>query len=418
MSDSSREQDQRAGRVWIVSEIYYPETTSTGHILTGIAEGLAAKFRIRVICGQPKYAAKGVYAPKHEFRNGVEIDRCWGTVWDKDALPKRFVNMLTISCSFFLKLLFLLRRGDSVLAVTNPPSSPFVVALACRLRNAKYILMIQDKYPEAAVAAGLLRRDSPLARLLSWCVRLLYRFADRIAVVGRDIQELVQKQVGGDGDRVVFIPDWADVDAIRPRPRSENAHLRQLGLSDQFVIQCAGNMGPVHDLELLAACAESLRDRKDIHFLIFGSGAKNAWLREAVASRRLNNVTILPPFPREESEVVLNACDAAISVFVPGMLGVSVPSRAYNTFAAGKPLITVSDPESELSRVVRDENVGWISAPGNLSSLVRIVTDAAATPPPVLEAMGRRARALAEREYALSRVVDGYVKLLDEMDVK
>ena len=28
-------------RIWVVSELYYPELTSTGYFLTGIAEGLA-----------------------------------------------------------------------------------------------------------------------------------------------------------------------------------------------------------------------------------------------------------------------------------------------------------------------------------------------------------------------------------------
>ena len=33
----------RPPRVWVVSELYYPEETSTGYFLTGIAEGLAGR---------------------------------------------------------------------------------------------------------------------------------------------------------------------------------------------------------------------------------------------------------------------------------------------------------------------------------------------------------------------------------------
>ncbi len=405
----------RCPRVWIVSEIYYPETTSTGHILTGIAEGLAANRSVRVLCGQPNYSARGIRAPRRESRNGVEIERCWGTTWDKDSLWKRLVNMATISGSFLVRLPFRLRRGDVVLAPTNPPSVPFIAALACRLRGAKLVTMIQDKYPEAAFAAGLLRRDSLFAKALLACARLLYRSSDRIAVVGRDIQELVRRQVGGDAGRVVFISDWGDVDEIRPQPRSESRLLGELGLSDKFVVLCAGNMGPLHDAELLVRCALELGGRTDIHFVVAGSGKKKAWLESAVQRHGLANVSLLPPFPRSESANVQNACDAALSVFVPGMLGVSVPSRAYNTFAAGKPIIAVSDPDSELARVVRDEGVGWTSPPGDLPAFVRTVEEAASTPPDVLAEMGRRARALAERDYTLSRVVEKYARLVDEL---
>ncbi len=51
-------------RLWIVSELYYPEETSTGYYLTKIAEGLAASFDVKVLCGQPNYSKRGNIAPK------------------------------------------------------------------------------------------------------------------------------------------------------------------------------------------------------------------------------------------------------------------------------------------------------------------------------------------------------------------
>jgi len=42
------------------------------------------------------------------------------------------------------------------------------------------------------------------------------------------------------------------------------------------------------------------------------------------------------------------------------MAGVSVPSRMYNVMAAGKPIIAVTDPDSELALVVREEDIGWV----------------------------------------------------------
>ena len=37
-------------KLWVISELYYPEATSTGYILTQIAEGLATKgFGVNVL---------------------------------------------------------------------------------------------------------------------------------------------------------------------------------------------------------------------------------------------------------------------------------------------------------------------------------------------------------------------------------
>ncbi len=34
-------------RIWILTELYYPEQTSTGYFLTKIAEGLAEEYNVK-----------------------------------------------------------------------------------------------------------------------------------------------------------------------------------------------------------------------------------------------------------------------------------------------------------------------------------------------------------------------------------
>jgi hypothetical protein len=70
----SREQPHKP-RLWVITEVYYPEMISTGYYLTSIAEGLSDEFDVKVICGQPNYAARGMTAPSREVHNGVEIHR-------------------------------------------------------------------------------------------------------------------------------------------------------------------------------------------------------------------------------------------------------------------------------------------------------------------------------------------------------
>jgi len=398
-------------RVWVVSELYYPEQTSTGHILTQIAEGLTDEFRVRVLCGQPSYSARGVKAPSRETRNGVDIRRCWATTWNKDVLLKRVVNLLTISFSIFFRMLVHLRRGDRVLVVTNPPLLPFFASIACRLRRAKCLLLIHDVYPDVAVAAGMLRAEAMPTRCLNWFVRRLYRSVDRIAVLGRDMRNLVRDKLGDRQRPIDVITNWADLDMVSPQPRDENNLLQETGLTDKFVVQYAGNMGPLHNIEEVLESAVLLRDHQDVHFLVIGSGRKQAWLEGAVEENGLTNVTILPPKPRSESQDFLNACDVAVNAFVPGMLGVSVPSRTYNILAVGKPILAVMHPESELALVVEEEQAGWVIPPGRPADIADAILEAKADPDGLAE-MGRRARAAAESKYQVDRIVDAFATAL------
>ena len=56
-------------RLWAVSELYYPEETSTGYVLTGCAEGLAGSFDLNVL---QLLGARAPGAGPREARRGLQ----------------------------------------------------------------------------------------------------------------------------------------------------------------------------------------------------------------------------------------------------------------------------------------------------------------------------------------------------------
>ncbi len=406
MADAERKVSS-PGRLWLVSEVFYPQETATGFYMTGIAEGLAADFDVHALCAQPP----GEALPPSECHNGVRIERCCGTRLSKDVVALRLVNLATISAAIFFRAVRRLRRGDVALVVTNPPFLPFVVAAACRLRGARCLLRIDDVYPEVMVATGLTGPASLTTRLVAAMTRWLYRHVDHIVVLGRDMAELATKKLGAARTPVTVIPNWADVDLVSPRAKADTALARELGLTDRFVVQCAGNMGRAQGIETVFEAAEMLRGDAGIHFLFIGTGARRPWMEREVREKALANVTLLAPRPRADQPNFLNACDVAVIPLVPGMFGAGVPSRAYNVMAAGRPIIVVADPRSEVSLLVAEEGVGWAVAPGDPAALVGAILEARADPTR-LAAMGARARATAERTYTRASVVGRYRDLV------
>src|SRR5213593_1474529 len=92
----------RRKRLWVISEVFYPEMTSTGYYLTAIAEGLGADFDVKVLCGQPNYASRGTFAPRHETHNNIEIFRLASARLDKNVIVYRLMNMITLGWSALL----------------------------------------------------------------------------------------------------------------------------------------------------------------------------------------------------------------------------------------------------------------------------------------------------------------------------
>ena len=392
--------------LWVITELYWPEQTSTAHYLTGIAEGLALTTRTSVICGQPGYEDKAARAPKREKRREVSISRCGGTKLSKDRLVFRLVNAVTITLSIFLHAIRNFRRGDRVLVVTNPPFLPFAIAIAARLRGCPLILLVHDVYPELLHSAGVLSEQSIPYQILHRLSRTIYRRASRVVVLGRDMYELVAARVAKPG-KLVIIPNWSDLDEIAPLERSQTRLTRKLDLANRFVVQYSGNMGRTHGIEDLWTVTQRLGHRKELHFLLIGAGAKKKWLDEQVALTRARNVTVLGRSAREDLADALGSCDVSIVSLVPGMAGVSVPSRLYNVLASGRPIIAIAEAHSELARVVIEEEIGWVVEPGNLAQLEETILDAA-TSRDRLSAMGLRARKAAEDKYSYAAVIALY----------
>ena len=397
--------------LWILTEVYYPEEISTGFYLTSIAEGLAAGRKVKVLTGQPKHMSRGTRAPKREVRNGVEIIRVWGTTLDKNILVFRLINMLTIGLSIFLKSLTHFKKGDQVMVVTAPPSLPVTTALAALIRGASFTILVQDSYPEILIAVGATKPDSAFVKSVNFINRWVYKYASKIIVMGRDMDELFVQKTAGLDIPIVTIPNWADLESIHPTPRGNNTLLKELGLSDKFVFMYAGNIGHPTDVETIIDAAEKLLDREELHFVFIGAGAKKSWLDDNVEKRSLKNVTVLDYRPRAEQIVFLNACDIGLVALIKGMWGTAMPSRTYNIMAAGKPVLALTEAGSELAQVIDEEGIGWHIEPGDGDDLVAAILDIYERRSD-LDEMGKKARDAAIAKYSTPTAVESYRKAL------
>jgi glycosyltransferase involved in cell wall biosynthesis len=309
-----------------------------------------------------------------------------------------------------------IRKNDLVLVVTNPPTLPFVIMLACLLKGAKCIVRVDDVYPDVLHAVEVCSNETLVYRVFDRLMKWLLRKADAMVVLGRDMQALVASKTDG-GKEIRVITNWADVDQIRPDPEAGKAFLEEYGLTGKLVLQWAGNMGYPHDVETLLEAMEKLADEEAAHFLYIGAGAKRPWLEEQAAKKGLRNVTFVGLLPREQQQAFLNGCDVGLSSLVAGMTGISVPSRSYNILCAGKPILAVGEPEGEISQLLVEKNVGWVIPPGDSDKIVSAVKELLADNG-LLREMSIRAREVAEKEYSSAYIIDRYAEMVEEYITK
>ena len=404
------------GRLWIVTEPFYPEDEGVGYYMSQYAFELAHKMKVSAICVQPSYSKKGTKCPKYEQYNQVEIFRCWSTQFDRQRIVLRSINLLTMLLSMFFCVLWRVRKNDIVLVASSPPMLPFLTVIATILKRAKCVLYIYDLYPDIAIAVGILKKNSFFTKIMCNVTRFFYRRVNSIFVLGRDMRTIAEERFRRDKLLIHYVPLLVDTEDICPQNRNENEFINKLNLGDKFVVQIAGNLGFIHDVELFLEVARLLEDTPNIKFLLFCSGKKLPHLTKTIEHEKRSNIIIHPRLPREKTTDIVNACDMAISaLLIPGMFGLISPSRTYAILAAGKPQLAITEDETEVALMIEEEKTGWRVRPNDINGAVAVIREAY-TNRELMKEMQRNARHVAKTKYSKDIIIRKIWELLVSMD--
>ena len=193
-------------RVLFLNRSYWPDAEATGQLLTELCEDLAQSFQVTVIAGQPNVDQAECAFRRHgeENRNGVCIRRVRHTSFPKRSLPGRLVNYASFLWGALWAALWT-KRPDVVVVETDPPLLCLIGWCLQRLRGAKLICYLQDIHPDIGIALGKFR-DRWALRILRRLLFYVYRHADRVVVLSRDMR-----------DRIAG-PDPKGAPRPRPRP--------------------------------------------------------------------------------------------------------------------------------------------------------------------------------------------------------
>ena len=180
------------------------------------------------------------------------------------------------------RLFRLIRPGDTVIAMTDPPLLGIGAWLITSLRGGRLFHWVQDIYPELAIElAGQwwLAALKPL-RNLAW------RRAAGCVTLGTDMAAVIAK-AGVAREKLFTVPNWPPWGITTPQVGYVAALRAKWGLTGKFVVAYSGNLGRVHDLEPVLELAGILRDERHIAFIFIGAGAQQAALETKAAELRL-----------------------------------------------------------------------------------------------------------------------------------
>lgn len=293
---------------------------------------------------------------------------------NKKNLIQRLFFEFIISFRFFVQIVKNVKKDDLVFTGTTPIFLLVVVFLAKKIIGFKWVLLVHDVFPENLVAAKVLKKDNFVYRLLKKIFDKFYASADKLIVIGQDMKDLVDAKTQKTNS--VVIQNWIDEHDIQVQEKGSNEILKKLNWENESpVFQFFGNIGRVQGIDNIINAIKLIDDTQRPKFLFMGDGAYATQLDDALKKLNDPNVQYIGSVKQSEKSNGLNAGDIAIVTLAEGMLGLGVPSKAYFSMAANKPILAIMNEQSEVACMIKQYNIGWVVPPEHPELLAKTIIE-------------------------------------------
>lgn len=394
----------------LVLNLYFPpDTSATAKMAARVVEALAEHHEVAVLCGRPSYdtSERRAWRPwQSEAAGRAHVVRVGSTDYPRFAMKRRLLNYLTyvalaVPCALFV-------RCDVVLAMTDPPFQGIVGAIVALLKRKPYVYNIRDLYPEMALG-GAIVRPGFLVRTWEKLHRWALKRAARVIVLGEDMRARIEAK-GISRERIAVVRDGVELPAHgTSRAALDEEVIRTIRGTDKFVLLHAGNLGFYGAWETLIAGVRGLA-RDGVSLVFVGDGAQRDQIQSLANGAR--NIRMLPYFPASKIPSVLAAGDAHIVTVRRGLEGVVVPSKMYGILAAGKPILAVASPESDVVSLSNNFGFGVSADPDKPEEVASAICSLAADPART-KSMGTTARDIA-CEFDRAKELKNFLRVVEE----
>ncbi|PZA13626.1 glycosyltransferase WbuB [Rhodopseudomonas palustris] len=298
---------------------------------------------------------------------------------------------------------------DIVIGCNLPIDALDAVVALCDRQRRPFVFWQQDIYSKA-IGDLLGERLGVAGRLIGRYYQMLERKAaarsSAIVVIADDFRHTLETEFGVDGRRIHTVENWAPLDEISPRPKS-NDWSRRHGLDDCDVVLYTGTIGLKHDPALILEVAKSVALRPHTRMVVTSEGRHADWLTQQAAELPGAPLLVLPFQDFKSYSDVLGSADVLIAILESDAGTFSVPSKVLSYLCSGRPIVLSAPPANLASRTIQRANAGYAVPVGDVTGFVGAI-DALLDDPDRRSAFGANGRAYAERSFDIGKIADRF----------
>lgn len=255
-------------------------------------------------------------------------------------------------------------KFDLVMYSTPPITLAGVIEFVKKRDNAKSYLLLKDIFPQNAVDLGMISKTGVKGMLYKFFrnkERKLYALSDYIGCMSHaNVEYVLRNNLEVDSLKVEVCPNAIEPVDMSVSPDEKVVMRDKYAIPhDKIVFVYGGNLGKPQGIPFLIECLKSQKDNDKAFFLIVGDGTEYGKLEQFLNESKQINVKLMNRLPKEDYDRMVGSCDVGM-IFLDHRFTIpNFPSRLLSYMQAKLPVLAVTDPNTDIGKVITEGDFGW-----------------------------------------------------------
>ncbi|WP_253278855.1 glycosyltransferase family 4 protein, partial [Psychrobacillus sp. FJAT-21963] len=298
---------------------------------------------------------------------------------------------------------FLNKKFDLILYSTPPITFEKVIKYFKNTQGSASYLLLKDIFPQNAVDIGLLRVNSYIHKFFVNKEKRLYHISDYIGCMSEgNKQFLLKHNPEIDVNKVEVNPNTIIPTEIKVTNKTNLIRNEYNIPNDALLFIYGGNLGKPQGIEFLIESIDLFKNRQDVFFLIVGSGTEFNQINQYIEKNMPTNIRLENYMPKKQYEELVRSADIGMIYLDKRFTIPNIPSRLTAYMDSAKPVIAVTDVNTDLKDIIKEAECGYFVRAGDLNqfkdTIEKILEDRE-----ILHMLGNNGRKYLEENYHVSK---------------
>lgn len=305
-------------------------------------------------------------------------------------------------------------KFDLVMYSTPPITFCGAIEYVKKRDNARTYLLLKDIFPQNSVDIGMLSKSGVKGKIYKHFrkqEKKLYAISDRIGCMSEaNVKYVLANNPEVSADKVEVCPNSIEPLDMSCSGEDRIAIRRKYNLPlDKKIFVYGGNLGMPQGIDFLIDCMQR-QNFGDVEFLIIGNGTEYSKLKKFVDETDRQNIILMKYLPKDDYDRMIGACDVGM-IFLDHRFTIpNFPSRLLSYMQAKLPVLTVTDPNTDIGTIAEENGFGVKCISDNPEDFVRAVHRLKSMNMPE---MGEKAFAFMQQEYTVDKSYKIITRLME-----